>query len=102
MEIRLNNITFSYNSLEIIKDITHVFESGKLHSIVGESGCGKSTLLRLISSLISPSTGNISIDGKKPAELVSKNEIAFMFQDPTLLRKQNSQRKYRIAISDYR
>lgn len=84
MEIRLNNITFSYNSLEIIKDITHVFESGKLHSIVGESGCGKSTLLRLISSLISPSTGNISIDGKKPAELVSKNEIAFMFQDPTL------------------
>lgn len=84
MEISLNNVTFGYNSQEILKNISYTFQSGKFHSIVGQSGCGKSTLLRLISSLITPNSGNISIEGKQPVELINNHEIAFMFQDPTL------------------
>lgn len=40
-------------------------EKGEIHSIVGENGAGKSTLMRILYGMIKPSSGEITIDGKK-------------------------------------
>jgi NitT/TauT family transport system ATP-binding protein len=52
-------------------------------SIVGPSGCGKSTLLRLVSGLIPPSGGRITVRGHAVAGPIS--DVGMVFQSPVLL-----------------
>ena len=61
-------------------------ESGKFVSILGPSGCGKSTLLRLVSGLMEPSAGRLTVDRIPPvAARRVRQDLAYVFQDPTLL-----------------
>lgn len=53
---------------------------GETLTLLGPSGCGKSTALRLIAGLAAPSVGAITW-----REIQAKNNIGFVFQDPTLL-----------------
>lgn len=55
---------------------------GEFVSVLGPSGCGKSTLLRLLSGLELPSSGTVHINGAPPA---TSEDLAYVFQDPTLL-----------------
>jgi NitT/TauT family transport system ATP-binding protein len=52
-------------------------------SIIGPSGCGKSTILRLISGLLPPTSGEVTVFGHKMVE--PRDDIGFVFQRPTLL-----------------
>ena len=52
--------------LVAVDDITFSVGKGESLGIVGESGCGKSTLARAITSLVPPSAGTISLDGREP------------------------------------
>lgn len=51
-------------------------KKGEFVAVIGPSGCGKSTLLRLASGLLTASQGSV---------LGDRNDIGFVFQDPTLL-----------------
>jgi NitT/TauT family transport system ATP-binding protein len=50
--------------------------------LLGPSGCGKSTALRLLGGLLPTSSGQVTIDGRPPAE--AWQELAFVFQSPRL------------------
>ena len=52
-------------------------------AIVGRSGCGKSTLLRLVSGLLTPTSGTIELDGKPVAG--PRDDVGIVFQSPVLL-----------------
>ncbi len=71
-------------TVEALRDISVTVADSEFVSIIGPSGCGKSTLLRLVSGLIPPTQGSVSIDGV-PVEGPAGN-IGFVFQAPTLLR----------------
>ncbi len=66
-EIILNKVFYKYAAKEdfTLKDINLVIQKGKSIGIIGGSGAGKSTLLNLITGLISPSQGELLVDGKK-------------------------------------
>jgi NitT/TauT family transport system ATP-binding protein len=53
---------------------------GEFLTLLGPSGCGKSTLLRIIAGLTPPSAGAV-----RRAGLDGRTDIAFVFQDPTLM-----------------
>lgn len=79
MEIGFKNVDFSYKKInyetkEVLKNINIEFEKGKITSIIGKSGSGKTTMLELISSIISPTKGEIILE--------NKNKIGFLFQFP--------------------
>src|SRR5262245_55428122 len=78
-----NFSTVDGESVEALKAITLQIPRNQFLSVVGPSGCGKSTLLRLIAGLLSPTHGNVSIQG----ELVTgpRPDLGFVFQAPTLL-----------------
>lgn len=63
MDIVLEKLGKRYDdanrSLEIIKDLSHTFESGSDTAILGRSGVGKSTLLHLVAGLDDPTSGRV-------------------------------------------
>jgi subfamily B ATP-binding cassette protein MsbA len=61
--IVFKNVTFSYDSTLILRDINLTADKGQIIAIVGESGAGKSTLLDLIPRFYEPLSGIIEIDG---------------------------------------
>lgn len=61
--IKVENLSKSFGSLEVIKDISFTVHKGDILGIIGPSGSGKSTLLRCITQLEQVTGGSISICG---------------------------------------
>jgi ABC-type Fe3+/spermidine/putrescine transport system ATPase subunit len=57
--LQVENITFSYDQIKVIKNIDFTVNKGQNIAIIGESGCGKSTLLKLIYGLYDLDKGHI-------------------------------------------
>jgi ATP-binding cassette subfamily B protein RaxB len=70
----LSNVGFSYTKFgdPILSSVNVRINAGDKILIIGESGSGKSTLLRIISSLLSPTSGEILVNGKLLTSAVSK------------------------------
>lgn len=90
--IEIKGVTKQFqNETEIdYKDIT--FEDGKSYMLLGASGCGKSTLLNMIAGILSPTKGDIIIDGvsqvsrsQKEKDKFRINNIGYIFQDFKLI-----------------
>lgn len=62
-DLEFKNINFSYESKQIISNLSFSIEGGKFISLVGESGSGKTTLLTLLFRFYDPDSGDIMIDG---------------------------------------
>jgi len=62
--IRVENLTMSYGSLLIQKDLSFNVNRGDVFVIMGGSGCGKSTLLKHMIGLYTPAAGDILYDGQ--------------------------------------
>ncbi|WP_062428478.1 ABC transporter ATP-binding protein [Treponema endosymbiont of Eucomonympha sp.] len=84
IEIRDLSLTYRMDDAEFLalKDISTTVEDGQFVCIVGSSGCGKSTLLSVLTGLVSPSSGQVLIDGV-PVKGTGK-ERAVVFQQYTL------------------
>ncbi|MDR1522097.1 MAG: ABC transporter ATP-binding protein/permease [Streptococcaceae bacterium] len=82
--IAIKQVNYVTNSQDhILKNIDFIIEKGKKYAIVGPSGSGKSTLLNSISQLISPTSGEILVDGH--LKNLRKN-ISYINQDPFLFK----------------
>lgn len=64
--IELRNVSFSYkNSGSLVLDKVHVrIQKGAKVGVFGESGSGKSTLLDIVNGLLTPTEGNLLVDGR--------------------------------------
>jgi len=66
--IKFDNITkrFSLRKGDIVavKDFSLEIKKGEILTIVGASGCGKTTLLNMVAGFLTPSSGNILLDGQ--------------------------------------
>ena len=61
--LEVKNLSKSFGSLQVLKDISFKVEKGDVLAIIGPSGSGKSTLLRCINQLETVSGGEISVCG---------------------------------------
>jgi len=67
MLLEIKNISKSFGSLGVLKDISVSVEKGEILSVIGPSGSGKSTLLRCATMLETMDSGEIIYDGMKAA-----------------------------------
>ena len=77
---------FKKGPVTALDDISFSCKKGEIVGLVGPNGAGKTTLLRIISSLISPTTGRVKINGldnSKHGEENKKN-IGFLSSDTTI------------------
>ena len=72
--IQVKNISKSFSGVEILKDISFVFEKGKTNLIIGKSGSGKSVLTKCIVGLLEPDIGDVFYDDIKFSSLKSKDK----------------------------
>jgi NitT/TauT family transport system ATP-binding protein len=61
--LTLENVSHSYNTVDVLKDINLTVLPGEIVVLVGPSGCGKTTILSLLSGHISPRSGSIHRSG---------------------------------------
>ncbi len=59
--LTVDHITKTYGNKKVVNDVSFSIESGEIAALVGPNGAGKTTLLRMITNLISATSGNISI-----------------------------------------
>lgn len=82
--LQANHIEKSFDSLQVLKDISLSVENGEIISIIGSSGSGKSTLLRCLTRLETVDSGEITIDGDTMVTSINGKTI---YSDETILKK---------------
>ncbi|MDP6040250.1 MAG: ATP-binding cassette domain-containing protein, partial [Candidatus Latescibacteria bacterium] len=89
-DIEFRSLNFSYQGIDVLKDINLKIPAGSTLALVGRVGSGKTTLGRLIPRLIEVGEGNVLIDGipveKIPLQVLRKHigvvpQDSFLFSD---------------------
>ena len=75
-----------FDNKVILKDINLKIPRGKIIGLLGKNGMGKSTLIKLINDLLTPTSGEILINGEKPG--VKSKEIISYLPERTYLDKE--------------
>lgn len=81
MEVKFNNISFSYSNKDVFNNFSCIIKSGIISAIIGKSGSGKSTMLDLMDGLVSCNQGNVFIGDYEISDKVRK-KIGYLFQNP--------------------
>ena len=63
--IEVKNVSLTIGKTQILKDINVSFEQGKIHGLIGRNGSGKTMLMKCICGFIKPTSGEITVDGKR-------------------------------------
>lgn len=94
--IRLENVTFSYGTENILDNISLTLWEKQFNTLLGPSGCGKTTILRLVAGFLTPQQGKILIGDKDITNLPpEKRNISTVFQNYALF--QNMSVKENVA-----
>lgn len=90
--LKANNISKSYNDLQVLKNVELDLMNNEVVSIVGASGAGKSTLLHILGTLDKPDAGSLTINGYDVVALSANklakfrnSQLGFVFQFHNLL-----------------
>lgn len=66
--VEIRNVSFSYESLPVLEDVTLDVCAGDFLGVVGPNGGGKTTLIRLMLGLLKPAEGTVNLFGGEPAQ----------------------------------
>jgi iron complex transport system ATP-binding protein len=85
--LNVDQVSFSYGTIEAVKDLSFSVARGEVFGLLGPNGSGKSTVVRLLSCVLAPRSGRISLAGQdlgsyKREELA--RQIAVVPQETTI------------------
>jgi iron complex transport system ATP-binding protein len=75
VRVRVEGVSFSYDSHEVLNDVTLDIEPCKVTCVIGPNGAGKTTLLKVIASILKPTKGTVYLDFKD-LRLYNPKEVA--------------------------
>jgi zinc transport system ATP-binding protein len=78
--ISVDNLTFCYNGLEVISDISFSLRKGEYLGIAGPNGAGKSTIIKNILGILQPQKGTVYIFGQPLISFSQWNRIGYLPQ----------------------
>jgi len=84
--IEVKNLTKKFGELTAVKDISFEVKKGEIFTFLGPNGAGKTTTIRMLTTLLQPTSGKLSVAGHDP--LTKKDAVrhsfGIVFQDPSL------------------
>ena len=84
--LEIKDLNKTFDDKQILKDINITIKKGKIVGLLGKNGVGKSTLIKLINDLLTPTSGEILINGNKVG--VETKKVISYLPERTYLNKQ--------------
>jgi zinc transport system ATP-binding protein len=81
----LRDISFAYDGTPVLLDIDLTIQEGDFLAIIGPNGSGKTTLVKIILGLLRPTSGEVEIFGKPPAEFADWRKVGYVPQKATYI-----------------
>ena len=75
--VKFTNVNKQFGNKKILKDINLTIPKGRIIGLLGKNGTGKSTLIKLINDLLTPTSGEILVNGKSIG-VESKKIISYL------------------------
>lgn len=75
--VKCNKLYKEFDNKKVLNDINLIIPKGKIIGLLGKNGAGKTTLIKLINDLLTPTSGEVLINGKKPG-VESKKIISYL------------------------
>ena len=75
--LECRNLCKTFDDKQIIQNINLTIPRGKIIGLLGKNGTGKTTLIKLINDLLTPTSGEVLINGQKPG-VESKKIISYL------------------------
>lgn len=89
--IEARDLTVTYDSRAVLRDVTLTVPDGGHIALMGPSGCGKTTLLRVLAGLQAPDSGTVRVE---------PGRMACVFQEPRLLPWRTAAENVNTVLSD--
>ncbi len=80
--LEYKHVSKSYGSKTVLKDISFSIPTGKIVGLLGQNGAGKTTLIKLANDLLTPTSGEVLVDGG-PVGVASKQKSPIFPNAPT-------------------
>ncbi|CAM3907450.1 ABC transporter ATP-binding protein [Lederbergia lenta] len=77
MTVCLKDVTKKYGSEFALKDVNLEFVPGKIYGLLGPNGSGKSTTLKMITGLVYPNSGKVTVSGEEATRRISR-KVAYL------------------------
>ncbi len=84
--IQVNNLTKKFDDLLAVDDISFQVKDGEIFAFLGPNGAGKSTTIKMLTTLLHPTSGTVTLNGHDPVHHPDEVRRSFgiVFQDPSL------------------
>ena len=82
----VENVVKQFGEEQVLKNVSHAFEKGKVHGIVGNNGSGKTVMFKCICGFMQPTSGRVLVRGKEIGKDVDFPEnIGIIIESPGFL-----------------
>lgn len=84
--LKVEGVTKYYDKFKAVDNLSFEVDKGEIFGLLGINGAGKTTTFRMIMGLLEPTSGNITLDGKK-IDYNQTDKIGFLTEERSLLTK---------------
>lgn len=81
--IEIKNVTKNFGRFKALDNVNATIEKGKIIGLLGSNGSGKTTLIKMINDLLTPTEGEVIIDGMEPG-IETKKIISYLPENNAL------------------
>ena len=83
--ISVKHLTKKFGSFTAVNDISFDVKKGEIFAFLGPNGAGKSTTIKMLTTLLDPTSGDITVNGlKREDKDYIRHSFGIVFQDPSL------------------
>jgi ABC-2 type transport system ATP-binding protein len=84
--IQAHKLVKQFGELTAVKDVSFQVDKGEIFAFLGPNGAGKTTTIKMLTTLLTPTSGKIELDGLDPTlhQNEARQRFGIVFQDPSL------------------
>lgn len=98
--IEIENVEMQFGDEKILKGISHEFERGKIHGIIGHNGSGKTVLFKCICGFLIPTKGRIFVDYEQIGKDIDfPQDLGLIIETPGFLPRMNGFKNLKLLAS---
>src|SRR3974390_781006 len=84
--IQVRNLIKKFGDFAAVDDVSFEVSAGEIFAFLGPNGAGKTTTIKMLTTLLSPTSGALMVDGLDPTRNANevRKRFGIVFQDPSL------------------